>query len=61
MSAITKIKRDKLGLYCKCGGWICRPFYGTKFIEGESVKSHHFGGSTIAGVTIPNNGCVYET
>jgi len=52
MSQITKIKKDFLGLYVIAGGWICRPFFGTMFIEGDKVKSHHFGGSTKAGVTI---------
>ncbi len=54
MAALTKVKKDKLGLYVVCGGWIARPFFGTSFKEGDSVKSHHFGGSTNAGVTVPD-------
>jgi hypothetical protein len=54
MAAKTKIKKDSLGLYVNCGGWISRPFYGTCFVEGEEVKAHHFGGSTDAGVTSPD-------
>lgn len=49
-----KIKKDFLGLYTICGGWICRPFYGTIFNEGDEVKTHHFGGSVEAGVTFKN-------
>ena len=49
--AKTKIKKDDLGLYAICGGYISRPFYGTCFQEGDEVKTHHFGGSTKAGVT----------
>lgn len=54
MAQKTKIKKDFLGLYVIAGGWIARPFYGTIFKEGDIVKSHHFGGSTNAGVTILN-------
>ncbi len=50
MAQKTKIKRDFLGLYVDAGNWISRPFYGTCFNEGDIVKSHHFGGSTSAGV-----------
>ncbi len=49
-----KIKKDNIGLYTICGGYISRPFYGTKFHEGDEVKTHHFGGSTLAGVTTPD-------
>lgn len=52
--AKSKIKKDNFGLYTICGGWISRPIYGTQFQEGEEVKTHHFGGSTYAGVTILN-------
>lgn len=52
MAQKTKIKKDSLGLYVVAGGWICRPFFGTMFNEGDKVKSHHFGGSTNAGVTL---------
>lgn len=48
----TKIKKDELGLYVIAGGYIARPFWGTCFKEGDEVKSHHFGGSTRAGVTV---------
>lgn len=51
MAQKTKIKEDFLGLYVIAGGYITRPFYGTIFKEGDVVKSHHFGGSTKAGVT----------
>ena len=54
MAKITKIKKDQLGLYVNCGGYVSRPFFGTKFKEGETVKTHHFGGSTNAGVTSPD-------
>lgn len=46
-----KIYKDNLGLYTKACGWISRPFYGTMFKEGDTVRTHHFGGSTLAGVT----------
>ncbi len=46
-----KIMKDWIGLYTVCGGYISRPFFGTSFQEGDDVKTHHFGGSTLAGVT----------
>lgn len=52
MAAKSKIKKDEHGLYTVCGGWISRPVYGTQFQEGEEVKTHHFGGSSEAGVTV---------
>lgn len=51
MANKTTVKKDSLGLYVTAGGYICRPFYGTMFKEGDVVKCHHFGGSTNAGVT----------
>ena len=51
MSKNTKVKSDKHGLYVIAGGYVTRPFYGTIFKEGDDVKTHHFGGSTNAGVT----------
>lgn len=50
---MTKVKKDSLGLYINAGGYICRPFYGTCFREGDEVKAHHFGGSTAVGVGVP--------
>jgi hypothetical protein len=69
MSQIKQIKQDKYGLYVEAGGYISRPFFGTKFKVGDEVKTHHFGGSTLAGVTSPDkskthnfrNGGAYET
>lgn len=52
MSQKTTVKKDEIGLYVVAGGWICRPIHGTCFKENDKVKSHHFGGSTKAGVTI---------
>ncbi len=49
---MTKIKEDEFGLYVIAGGWIARPFFGTAFQKGDDVKSHHFGGSIKAGVTV---------
>lgn len=49
--AKSKIYKDFLGLYTICGGYISRPIYGTQFNEGDEVNTHHFGGSTKAGVT----------
>jgi hypothetical protein len=49
---VTKVKKDQLGLYVIAGGYITRPFWGTCFNEGDEVKTHHFGGSTRAGVTV---------
>jgi hypothetical protein len=46
------VMKDDFGLYVIAGGWVSRPFFGTMFIEGVIVKSHHFGGSTKAGVTL---------
>jgi hypothetical protein len=50
---MTKVKKDNLGLYVNAGGYICRPFFGTCFKEGNEVRAHHFGGSTRAGVGFP--------
>ena len=50
---MTKVKKDGLGLYINVGGYICRPFFGTCFQEGDEVKAHHFGGSTRIGVGLP--------
>lgn len=47
------IKKDFLGLYVVAGKYISRPFFGTIFKEGDVVKSYHFNGSTLAGVTFP--------
>lgn len=52
MAQITTIKEDELGMFVIAGGYISRPFYGTKFQVGDEVKTHHFGGSTNAGVTV---------
>lgn len=60
MASKTKIKKDSLGLYVIAGGWIARPFYGTMFNEGDVVKSHHFGGSTNAGVTILDDSNIFN-
>jgi hypothetical protein len=49
--AKSKIFKDKIGLYTICGSYISRPFFGTIFQEGDDVNTHHFGGSTVAGVT----------
>lgn len=49
-----KIYKDNIGIYTICGGYISRPFFGTLFKEGDVVKTHHFNGSTLAGVTVLN-------
>lgn len=51
MAQKTKIKSDFLGLYVLAGGYISRPFYGTIFNDGDVVKTNHFNGSSLAGVT----------
>ena len=38
-------------MYVTAGSWISRPFFGTRFKEGDEVKSHHFAVNTYAGVT----------
>jgi len=53
MAQKTTIKSDSLGLYVIAGGYIARPFYNTKYNIGDRVLTHHFGGSTNAGVTTP--------
>ena len=52
MAQITTIKEDELGMFVIAGGYISRPFYGTKFQVGDKVKTHHFSCSTNAGVTV---------
>ena len=54
MAITTKIKKDAIGLYTICGGYISRPFFGTQFEEGDTVNTHHFVGSINAGVTLPD-------
>ena len=54
LSSITKIKKDDLGLYVNAGGFLCRPFFGTCFREGDEVKSHHLGGTRV-GVGLPGH------
>lgn len=44
------IRKDNFGVFVTAGGWVCRPIGKTKFIQGMNVKTHHFGGSTRAGV-----------
>jgi hypothetical protein len=50
MTSKTEVKEDVFGMYVVAGGYRSRPFYGTCFKVGDKVKSHHFGGSTDAGV-----------
>lgn len=47
---MSTIKKDHCGLFVNAGGYICRPFFGTCFKEGDKVRAHHFGGSTRVGV-----------
>jgi hypothetical protein len=54
MAIKTKIKKDALGLYTVCGGYIARPLFGTQFEEGDTVNTHHFSGSINAAVTLPD-------
>ena len=53
MAQTTSVKSDRFGLYVAAGGWKARPFFGTCFKEGDEVDTHHFGGSTKAGVGRP--------
>ena len=50
---MSQIKRDRFGLYVIAQSWKSRPFYGTCFKEGDEVRTHHFRGSTEAGVGLP--------
>jgi hypothetical protein len=45
-----KIGSGEFGLFVFAGGWKCRPIRQTCFKVGDEVKTHHFGGSTRAGV-----------
>jgi hypothetical protein len=38
------VHADDIGVYVSCGGWKCRPVYETRFVEGDRVKTAHFGG-----------------
>jgi hypothetical protein len=46
----VKISKDKIGLYVQAGGWKSRPFHKTRFKEGDDIKTHHFGGTCVAGI-----------
>jgi hypothetical protein len=61
---MTKIKKDFIGLYVTCGGYIARPtpnrwsqatqtVITSSFKEGDEVKAHHTGGSTRATIKSP--------
>jgi len=47
---MTTIKCDAIGLFVVAGGWICRRSHPSIFKEGDEVETHHFGGTTVAGV-----------
>ena len=44
------IKQDSVSIYSTAGGYIIRPTKETNFKPGDNPKTHHFGGSTVAGV-----------
>lgn len=45
------VRKDSYGLYVSAGGYVSRPLLNpTKYKEGDDVKTHHFGGSVLAGV-----------
>lgn len=46
------VKQDQIGLYIAAGGYCARPLPNkpTRFKPGDKVKTHHFSGSTKAGV-----------
>jgi hypothetical protein len=51
MAKLNKIRKDCVGLYVNCGGYVSRPFWGTSFSEGDMVKTTHVGGSVMGKVT----------
>lgn len=61
MSQATKVKKDIIGLYVTAGSYISRPVNPTIFKEGDLVKTHHFGGSPLAGVTLPDKKFTFKT
>ena len=50
MASLSVIKKDEIGLYAFVGGYVVRPTQESRFSVGESVKGHHFGGSTNVGM-----------
>lgn len=44
------VKSDKLGLYVHAGGWKSRPLSESRFKLGDDIKTHHYGGTILAGV-----------
>lgn len=42
---MTKIGKDKIGLYTNTGGWLARPRETTIFKEGNEVRTSHSGGN----------------
>jgi len=48
---MSVIRKDEIGLWTACGGYIARPNDGrTSFKEGDKPKTKHFGGSTMCGI-----------
>lgn len=46
-----KVKKDAIGLHVAAGGYKTRPInHNTRFKEGDTVVTHHFGGTIYAGV-----------
>lgn len=40
---MSKILKDKRGLYSVVGDWVVRPIGATQFLEGDEVKGKNLG------------------
>jgi hypothetical protein len=47
---MPKVREDQHGLFVSAGGHKARPIKPTIFGKGDTVKTHHYGGSCEAGV-----------
>lgn len=48
---MARVHRDQWGLWVSADGYVARPLgIETRFSKGDEVCTHHFGGSTDAGV-----------
>ena len=57
---MSLVRQDCHGLYIKCGGYVFRPIFpvgynhvfknGTKFVQGDTVRGYHKGGTQLGTV-----------
>jgi hypothetical protein len=45
-----KIFQDAIGLYGRCGGYLCRPAIATNLKAGDTVPAKHIGGTQLIAI-----------